>query len=75
MSDAKEEGLRGSEDSSSEASLLVDGVFDPIQKFGDLSVDTWLLPTFLAPAHNSIDEVSAVLFTGQRAPRVTLAGV
>lgn len=74
MSSAKEKGLRGFEDSSSEASLLLNGVFDPIQKFGDLSVDAWLLPAFLAPAHDPIDEVSAILFTGQRAPRVTLRG-
>lgn len=65
-------GLQGSKDSTSEASLPVNGISDPVQELGDLSVDTWLLPTFLAPAHNPIDEVSTILFTGQRAPRVTL---
>ncbi|OBS80157.1 hypothetical protein A6R68_21643 [Neotoma lepida] len=58
LSGAKEEGLQGSEDSTSEASLPVDGAFDPVQELGDLSVDTWLLPAFLAPAHNAIDEDS-----------------
>lgn len=61
---AEEEGSPGSADSTSEASLLVNGVFDPIQELGDLSVDSWLLATFLAPAYNPVDIVSAVFFTG-----------
>lgn len=52
--------------------LPLDGGFDPIQEFGDLGVDPWLLPTFLAPAHYPIDVVGPILLTGQRASRVTL---
>jgi hypothetical protein len=50
----------------------LDGGFDPIQELGNLGVDPWLLPTFLTPAHNSIDIVGTVLLTGQRASGVTL---
>lgn len=53
----------------------MDGGFDPIQEFGDLGVDPRLLPTFQAPAHYPVDIVGAIPLTGQRAPRVTLAGV
>lgn len=55
-----------------EASLPLDGGFDPIQEFGDLGVDPRLLPTFQAPAHYPVDIVGAIPLTGQRAPRVTL---
>lgn len=68
----RREGLHGSEDGTSEAALPVHGAFDPVQELGDLSVDAWLLATFLTPAHNPIDKISAIFFTGQRAPRVTL---
>lgn len=64
MFSAEEEVLRGSADSTSEASLLVHGGFYPIQELGDLSVDSRLLPTFLAPAYNPIDVVSSILLTG-----------
>jgi hypothetical protein len=61
---AKDEGLQGSADSTSEASLPVHGGLYPIQELGDLSVDSWLLPTFLAPAYNPVDVVSSILLTG-----------
>lgn len=61
---AKEEGLQGSAYSASEASLLVHGGLYPIQELGNLSVDSWLLPTFLAPAYNPVDIVSSILLTG-----------
>lgn len=64
LSGAKGEGLRGSTVSTSEASFPVHGCLYPVQELGDLSVDSWLLPTFLAPAYNPIDVVSAILFTG-----------
>lgn len=51
------------------------GGFDPVQEFGDLGIDPWLLPTFQAPAHYPIHIVGAILLTGQRASGVTLAGV
>lgn len=50
----------------------MDDGFDPLQEFGHLGIDPWLLPTFLAPAHYAIDIVGTILLTGQRASRVTL---
>lgn len=55
-----------------EARLPLDGGFDPIQEFGNLGVDPWLLPTFQAPAHYPVDVGGAILLAGQRASRVTL---
>lgn len=68
---ARDNGLSGSEDTL-EATFFLDGSSDPTQEFGNLGVDSWLLPTFQAPAHYPIDVVGAVLLTGQRASRVTL---
>lgn len=61
---AKEEGLQGSVESTSEASFPVHGGLYPTQELGDLSVDSWFLPTLLAPAYNPIDVVSSILLTG-----------
>lgn len=68
---ARENGLSGSEDTS-EATPLLDGGFDPIQEFGNLGIDAWLLPTLQAPAHYAVDVVGAILLTGQRTSRVSL---
>ena len=57
---------------TSKASLPFHGGFDPSQEFGHLGVDSWLLPTLQAPAHDPIDVVGTILLTGQRASRVTL---
>lgn len=64
LSGAKEEGLPGSADSTSDTSLPLHGGLYPLQELADLSVNTWLLPTFLAPAYNPVDIVGAILFTG-----------